>query len=1226
MIRLPKEFQKIEEQGRALLEGGAVRDIIFAWKTYQVQVIDSGEEYWPFLSFDRHLGLADSFCSCDMDDSSALACPHLVAAYIAIHGRSAEPIHRRFFDCVWNLLCHMYAEEVGYETSCFSKLAEGHYISTGGDESSFFVEIQAKSPERSEQLRSLFEERVTETEDSSLKFSGLSSEEMDLWREGRPSPVLMYELSFWSDLAKMLLVMEDKAPPKISFEELPAKLPRMLRAEFEDLSISFKFTPRALSAILPALQHANTSIPIFLGGETSITGINYYPKEAELHLSFDGKDPQLSEDIVDCIEFDAWTYHPVQGFRSKQANKVLTTPILHGAQLAALLEGHQALLRKHLDIEVHPDPLALQYDLSFDAVWALHITPYLFTSGDLQLEHSSIFGTWVHVEGRGFYKISTGPVGAHPLQVNADEVDRFVERHRRWLDAFEGFRTSVAALEAGIRYEMGEEHLRFYSDSLSTTADVDSRDFGDWVYLKGKGFIPKARSSLGTYVRPGIVLSSRNIGPFIDENFEECEGIKNFFYPGHPLESVGLHLELLGEQELRIIPNYVFAPTYEDCVPQRFGNYLYLDKKGFYPLPPGQRLPEAYSKEKVLRGKQFVRFMRDELPHLDAMISSSDPRLQPMDLAELDVSNASYDGASKKGFWSMELAYHGKSGEVLVSDLAKAAQQGQEFFFSEKGYIDFGEARFSWLRRISSEQLSSETQEVQLSSLEFLKIYLLEDSGNSVNSDELLPGLEPFIISSPPSIKTLKSKLRSYQQEGLEWLWKLYCYKLSGLLCDDMGLGKTHQSMALMAAIDAETKNRSPFLVICPTSVIYHWKEKLALFLPHLNVRVYHGGTRSLKGLGTEVDVLLTSYGVSRRDTEVLRQIPFELVVMDEVQVAKNHQSKMHKALLGLQARMRLGLTGTPIENQLRELKALFDLVVPGYMPGDQRYKKIFSRPIEKDKDPAAAAILSRFVKPFVLRRLKEKVLEDLPEKTEEISHCGLLPSQQRLYDETLKAAREPIIQSLEDDKAPVPYLHIFQLLSSLKQICNHPAVYYKDPMRYRDYESGKWELFVEILNQARESQQKVVVFSHYLDMLDIIQHHLKEKGIEYATIRGSTINRHQELFRFREDQACEVFVGSLQAVGLGVDLTAASVVIHYDRWWSAAKENQATDRVHRIGQTRGVQVFKLVTLGTFEERIDELISEKAKLMESIIDAGNQDSLKQFDRKDLLKLLHYVAD
>ena len=254
-----------------------------------------------------------------------------------------------------------------------------------------------------------------------------------------------------------------------------------------------------------------------------------------------------------------------------------------------------------------------------------------------------------------------------------------------------------------------------------------------------------------------------------------------------------------------------------------------------------------------------------------------------------------------------------------------------------------------------------------------------------------------------------------------------------------------------------------------------------------------------------------------------------------------------------------------------------------------------------------------------------EDVLTDLPEKIEEISHCDLSIEQKILYNDVLGKVKEGISRQLEDSETPVPFIHIFSALSSLKQICNHPAAYFKTPLDYENYSSGKWELFVELLSEARESGQKVVIFSQYLAMLDIFESYLNKNNIQYASIRGATVKRGEQIRKFNQDPSCEVFVGSLHAAGLGIDLTAGSVVIHYDRWWNAARENQATDRVHRIGQVRGVQVFKLVTKGTFEERIDEMISRKGKLMEEVIGVDDYRFMKQFDRAEIMQLFRDVS-
>ncbi len=245
-------------------------------------------------------------------------------------------------------------------------------------------------------------------------------------------------------------------------------------------------------------------------------------------------------------------------------------------------------------------------------------------------------------------------------------------------------------------------------------------------------------------------------------------------------------------------------------------------------------------------------------------------------------------------------------------------------------------------------------------------------------------------------------------------------------------------------------------------------------------------------------------------------------------------------------------------------------------------------------------------------------MLTDLPEKIEAISYCDLSNEQKMLYKEVAFKMRDTIYQDLKDNAKPVPLVHVFSALSSLKQICDHPALILNDAKHYQNHQSGKWDLFVELLNEARDSGQKVVIFSQYLEMLGIIEAHLKKKGIGFATIKGSTRDRPEQLRRFREDPKCEVFVASLLAAGVGIDLTVASIVIHYDRWWNPAKENQATDRVHRIGQNRGVQVFKLVTKNSIEEHIHKMIERKKGLLEDII--GQEDQINYLSREELLQV------
>ena len=511
---------------------------------------------------------------------------------------------------------------------------------------------------------------------------------------------------------------------------------------------------------------------------------------------------------------------------------------------------------------------------------------------------------------------------------------------------------------------------------------------------------------------------------------------------------------------------------------------------------------------------------------------------------------------------------------------------------------------------------------LRLTTLEWIRLFAFEQMTppEDEKAQELWKQFHAMQSPTIPNLEGLLSILRPYQETGLHWLWFLYSYHLSGLLCDEMGLGKTHQAMALLAAVSKNNPDLK-FLVVCPTSVIFHWQDLLSRFLPKLRICTYYGMNRTLDQFAEKYDLILTSYGTLRSEKETLSNYPFAVAIFDEIQNAKNHLSQTHKALKSIEATTRIGLTGTPIENNLLELKALFDVVLPGYMPTETVYKELFVNPIEKQQDQERKQLLSRLIDPFVLRRKKADVLLELPEKVETISYAPLSDEQKKLYQDVYESSRTHLIQELNDASKPTPYLHVFALLTKLKQICDHPALYLNEPLNYMHHSSGKWDLFIELLQETRASNQKLVVFSQYLGMLDIIEDHLKREKIGFATIRGSTRNRKEQVIRFRDDPTCEVFVGSLQAAGVGIDLISASVVIHYDRWWNPAKENQATDRVHRMGQSRGVQVFKLVTRDTLEEALHTLIEKKLTLAEGILGYDDQTEFKILSREDLIELL-----
>ncbi len=460
--------------------------------------------------------------------------------------------------------------------------------------------------------------------------------------------------------------------------------------------------------------------------------------------------------------------------------------------------------------------------------------------------------------------------------------------------------------------------------------------------------------------------------------------------------------------------------------------------------------------------------------------------------------------------------------------------------------------------------------------------------------------------------------LRSYQKNGLAWLYSLYDFGFGGLLADDMGLGKTHQGLALLETV--RKKRTDVFmLVVCPASVLYHWQEKIERFYPDLNAALYYGPDRNLAKV-LETKLLLTTYGIARSDQESLSRIRFEIILLDEIQNLKNQKTAIHRAVDSLQSRIKIGLSGTPIENSLSDLYALYNICLPGMLGTPHQFRHNFLVPITEHHDEKQKKKLSRLIEPFILRRSRAQVLEELPELIEDNRLCELSDDQLTLYHQSIDEQRG-FLEELEEPEHTIDYMNLLTLITRLKQICNHPCLLERNRNSGR-YKSGKWDLFVDLLNESLASGLKVVVFSQYTGMLDIIEYYLEESGIGYAGLRGSMsiAGRKNMIERFTQQPDCMVFSSSLLAGGTGIDLQAGRVVIHYDRWWNPAKEQQATARVHRMGQKEVVQLFRLITAGTLEDKIHQIITSKQNLASSIINEDEGGIIKHLDHSQLVKL------
>lgn len=478
-------------------------------------------------------------------------------------------------------------------------------------------------------------------------------------------------------------------------------------------------------------------------------------------------------------------------------------------------------------------------------------------------------------------------------------------------------------------------------------------------------------------------------------------------------------------------------------------------------------------------------------------------------------------------------------------------------------------------------------------------------------------------LKEPPGFV---GELRPYQRRGLGWLVYLRRLGLGACLADDMGLGKTVQAIAMLLH---ERQNGAgggerPTLLICPTSVVANWRREVERFAPKLRVLVHHGGNRLegsdfLAALGTN-DLVITSYGTARRDIDVLLQCEWSDLILDEAQNIKNPGAKQSQAVRRLQARNRVALTGTPVENHLTELWSVLEFLNPGYLGNHEQFRHQFMVPVERYNDEESARELRRLVQPFLLRRLKSDptIISDLPEKNEMVIYCSLTREQAGLYEMTV---RESLAQLDRADGIQRRGL-VLSLLTRLKQICNHPAQLLKQegPLRLR---SGKLERITEMLEEALSVGDHALVFTQFVEMGTLLQHHLRERlQTEVLFLHGGTsaTQRDQMVQAFQREDGPAIFVLSLRAGGSGLNLTRANHVFHYDRWWNPAVENQATDRAFRIGQRRNVQVHKFVVAGTLEERINDIIENKQALAESIV-GSSEHWLTELNTDELREIL-----
>ena len=656
-----------------------------------------------------------------------------------------------------------------------------------------------------------------------------------------------------------------------------------------------------------------------------------------------------------------------------------------------------------------------------------------------------------------------------------------------------------------------------------------------------------------------------------------------------------------------------------------FSDFLFNEEQGVYIAKSDKKIIE-FMTDVIPRNKHRVTF---ESPQnlLDRFIydkSTFEVNLRATDKVDHYLLELKVDGAlkgvkmdllwecmaTKRSFFELATAkgkrkYKGSPSKILVLDLDRIS-----------GVIQlFDEMRI--------EVLETSTIECPLWSLATIDASLFKELPVKFSMSKQLKEIRQQMLGEKtltfsPVPKAIKATLRHYQEEGVQWLERIRSMFLSGILADDMGLGKTLQ--AIIALAQNKQKKRVPSIIICPTSLLYNWKEEFSKFHRTAKVMVVDGIPTYRKKLIETVsnyDVIITSYTLLQKDIGQYKEIPFAYAILDEAQHIKNRATRNAKSTKMIQAKHRLILTGTPIENSLDELWSLFDYLMPGFLSSYDRFVEKYIR-VTGFEQAKNLEYLKTKVAPFILRRMKVDVLKDLPPVSENIYHCQLSDTQRELYRSYAESARDELVKLVERDGFDRVQIHVLATLTRLKQICCHPAIFAKEKPEVGD--SAKYDMLFELLSTLIEGGHKTVIFSQYTRMLQIMSEDLKHRGLSYSYLDGSTKNRLDVVKKFNEDASIPVFLVSLKAGGTGLNLVGADTVIHYDMWWNPAVESQATDRVHRIGQKNNVSAYKLITLGTIEEKIAEMQNRKKGLVKKIVSCDDE-AIAKLTWEDVLELL-----
>lgn len=621
MDHLPEFVHAYLKEAKALMEAGAVGEPLFSKGTYQFEVQEKGKKKaFPFIQMKENGEVTDSFCSCKVSEGGR-GCPHLAASWLRIFNGAKEPLHVRFRKSLWNRLFQMASKRHGYETDCLKKKKEGLYTCDSKTKKPLFS-IEASSVKAKKKLGSIVTERPVETEETSIKFSNLSAEEIAAYRAGEAKHELRFELSFWSDLAKWLMYLEDeKEPYEIGFEGNP--LPHEVTLKFPGLGVWFYISDVSWPWIIPALATVQSPLKVFDAEEESLEKIEYDETSRCLLIRHRGEKP-TGESEFQGVTIGDWLYVEGKGFYRRRYGPLFFQEKIESSQIATVLTQSTKTLQRFLPIA--SEKKSCRYLLRFDEQGNLHIELFVNEPGDLQSEKAALFTPWVYVPGQGFYLLDEWLFEGKEKSIPRSDMADFINKHRLWLHNFPGFQTHLGSLESHLTYSLNEEDALTFEAELNFPEEYGKTfHFDEWVYIEGQGFYMKKEAQGRLPVHPGLYIPKEEISAFITAHKEELEQVQHFYSHETPIQKTGLNLTINEEGFISVLPRMDYAPNVDPAALKRFGDYIYVTGKGFSEIPLAARLPERYQHPTVISLPQEAAFLAYELEPLKPYILEIDP-------------------------------------------------------------------------------------------------------------------------------------------------------------------------------------------------------------------------------------------------------------------------------------------------------------------------------------------------------------------------------------------------------------------------------------------------------------------------------------------------------------------------------------------------------------------------------------------------------------------------